>query len=264
MSTVNPGTQSGPPPAEPLAAVPLAPPAPAAPPQEAPELIVYSHSSFFYWWPVWAVGYLMAVLTYWGGVQVQIGDIPEWFHPSKNPGVIYTVVLFLVIVMTNITVRGLASVVVIISVLFLTVLFAYLDWWDRIFHWLSLLSIHMNLGFYLLFSTLIFLFWASTFFIFDRLTYWRVKPGQVTQEFVIGGGQRAYDTHGMVVEKFHEDFFRHWILGLGAGDMRISTTGARREELLLPNVILVDRKVKAVQKLIAIEPSQLNATSPTT
>lgn len=33
-------------------------------PKPMSELKVYSHSSLVYWWPVWAVGYLMAILTY--------------------------------------------------------------------------------------------------------------------------------------------------------------------------------------------------------
>src|SRR5262249_45886248 len=53
------------------------------------ELIVYSHSSLLYWWPVWAVGYLVALLTYLNGRQHQIGDIPVWFHPDSNLGVLY-------------------------------------------------------------------------------------------------------------------------------------------------------------------------------
>jgi hypothetical protein len=29
------------------------------------EVVVISHSPLFYWWPVWAVGFLMAGLSYW-------------------------------------------------------------------------------------------------------------------------------------------------------------------------------------------------------
>lgn len=41
------------------------PPPNAAPPatQERNEIKVVSHSNLFYWWPVWAVGFLMAILT---------------------------------------------------------------------------------------------------------------------------------------------------------------------------------------------------------
>ena len=35
-------------------------------PDERPtEVVIISHSPLFYWWPVWVVGFLMAVLTWW-------------------------------------------------------------------------------------------------------------------------------------------------------------------------------------------------------
>src|SRR4051812_26475712 len=37
------------------------------------QLILISHSSLFYWWPVWAFGYLMALLTLLHAQQVDIG-----------------------------------------------------------------------------------------------------------------------------------------------------------------------------------------------
>jgi hypothetical protein len=39
----------------------------AVEPVEVPrvrEVRVYSHSPLFYWWPVWAVGYILALVTY--------------------------------------------------------------------------------------------------------------------------------------------------------------------------------------------------------
>src|SRR6516165_5773916 len=31
------------------------------------EIVIISHSPIFYWWPVWFVGFLMAILTYFDG-----------------------------------------------------------------------------------------------------------------------------------------------------------------------------------------------------
>jgi|SRR5579872_3313606 len=48
------------------------------------EIRVYGHSNLFYWWPVWAVGFLMAILTYMDGhvlavvpqgTQVETGQV---------------------------------------------------------------------------------------------------------------------------------------------------------------------------------------------
>jgi hypothetical protein len=73
---------------------------------------------------------------------------------------------------------------------------------------------------------------------------------------VIGSGDKSYDTTGMVVEQIQQDLFRHWILGFGSGDIRISTAGARREELFLPNVLRVNPKVLQMQKLVAMKPDE--------
>src|SRR4051812_46172317 len=48
------------------AALPPAPPPPPPPPRlvERNEVTIVGHSSLIYWWPVWAVGFLMAFLTW--------------------------------------------------------------------------------------------------------------------------------------------------------------------------------------------------------
>ena len=76
---------------------------------------IYSHSPLLYWWPVWVAGYLMALLTYIGGVTVEIGPYQELFHPSRSMGAIYTFIFFLVILITNVTLRGTNSVIAILS-----------------------------------------------------------------------------------------------------------------------------------------------------
>ena len=117
------------------------------------ELIVISHSSLFYWWPVWAVGFLMAAITWFGGERMStvpagtkpvtgqdvagfdgkrdILVLPKDGHltkdrngnpaepklrmtANKNLGVLFCIVLLLVVAITNIPLRGLWSVIVII------------------------------------------------------------------------------------------------------------------------------------------------------
>jgi hypothetical protein len=260
--------------------------------ENLPELKIYSHSNLLYWWPVWVLGYVMALLTALQGQSYSIstkneGEQPAvvkdkegaikpegkqapnvkpegetyLIHPSKNLGVIYTVTFVLVLLFTNVSLRGMASVVIIITAMFVTVLFAWLDWWDPILRVLPILGMHMTLGFYVVFSTVLFVVWALAFFVFDRLQYWRIRPGQMTFERVIGGGELSYDTRGMTFEKRVSDFFRNILLGLGSGDLRIKTTGARSEEIYVQNVIFVDHKVQAIQRLIAVKPDSLLETA---
>jgi len=225
-----------------------------SPPSQAEELRIYRHSSLFYWWPVWFTGFILALVTRLGGVHVAIGDTTVWMHPSKNLGVFYGLVLFLVILITNVTVRGLASVIVILTALLITVVLAWLGWWETIFGWIPHLAAYMNLGFYLFFSTLLFATWAMTIFVWDRMSYWSIRAGQLTHNFVVGAAEKSYDTRGMLFEKLQDDFFRHRILGLGSGDIRIITTGARREEIIINNVLFVESHLRAMQELVASTP----------
>jgi hypothetical protein len=228
---------------------------------DQPEVIIYSHSPLLYWWPVWVVGYIMAFLTYTQGQQAQLETATALIHPSANLGIFFFVTLFLVILITNITMRGLASALVIVSIVLVTVVLAYYGWWAPVLAWLGNLIIYLNLGAYFWFSTLIFLVWVSTVFVFDRMSCFRIKPGQVTHEYVIGASAKSYDTDNMVVEKYRDDFFRHWLLGLGAGDLKIHPYGANREVIHIPNVLFVGRKVHALQRMIATEPSAFGHVS---
>ena len=229
--------------------------------QELPELKIYSHSPIFYWWPVWVSGYILAILSSLHGeaFRVDSNDV-EWILASANPGVAFIAILLLVIIFTNVKLRGIYSVTTVLVMAFLSVLFAWLGWWDTILSTIPHLSVHMNVGFYLVFSSALLVVWLFSFFVFDRLTYWRIRPGQMTEERIVGAGERSYDTRGMLFEKHGEDLFRHVVLGLGAGDLRISTTGARKEELYIPNVLFADRKVRAIQKLISVKPDDIIET----
>ena len=225
------------------------------------ELRIYSHSNLYYWWPVWVVGYLLALLTYLQGKAVEIGGIPERFHPSGSVGVAFLVTLFLVILMTNVSARGAASAVAVLTIILVTVLLAWFGWWTVILDMVGRLRVHLNLGAYLTFSTLMFVVWAATVFIFDRASYWLIKPGQITQEFVFGAGSKSYDTTNMVLEKFQGDLFRNWIIGLGTGDLRIHTMGANRDTVEIPNVLFVTRKVALIQEMIAIKPDAFGSVT---
>jgi len=257
-----------PPQALPAAAPPQQPaPVPAAAPAPAhsvsPEaltqpttLYLYSHSNFFYWWPVWVLGYAFALLTWFNGNRVAIGGVEVLMHPGKSLGVIYSLTIFLVILITNLRLRGMASVVTILTVAFVTLLLAYTDMWGPLVAWLEGVAIFMNMGFYVFFSTLIFGVWVFSVFIYDRMSYYKVTPGQLIHETVIGGGDRSWDARGMVCEKEQADLFRHYVLGLGSGDLIITTSGAKSETLHIPNVLFVGHKIQQIQRLIAMQPDE--------
>ena len=47
------------------------------------------------------------------------------------------------------------------------------------------------------------------------------------------------------------------MLGLGAGDITLTTSGARSEEVQMPNVLFVDGKLATVQHLIGVQPEHI-------
>lgn len=311
--------------ATPAAAAPLAPaPSPAAPvsakatataPIAAPrrksswfgwltgahhsgdQLIVYHHSSLFYWWPVWLLGFVFAGWTYFADRHLAIvpagtvaaekrevainetgtreardvlilpqgaklvtqrdreGNV-EIFQPTiyvvpyRTLGTIYVITLLIVIAITNVSVRGLWSILVILTILMLTILLGVLGWWEHIFRGLGQLSIYINLGGYFLISLVLFVLWIVNFAFFDRQTYMIFTPGQVRVRLEIGGGETVFDTTGMVVQRQRNDLFRHWVLGFGSGDLIIRPQ--KLDYVLdLPNVLFVSGVVRQINEMIA-------------
>jgi hypothetical protein len=251
---------------------------------ETREVRIYSHSTLFYWWPVWACGYIMAFWTWWDGHRLAIvppgttitreGDSfvlhtkgklssdepleqalnnPDGFHQrvaqNSRIGVIFVVILLMVILITSVPLRGLWSVVVVITIVLTAIILALADLWDRIFESLGHLHIHANLAYYLFISTGMLLMWLISVFFFDRQTYMIFTPSQLRVCTEIGSGETAYDTTGMTIEKHRYDLFRHWILGLGSGDLTIRTSGAQAHTFEMHNVLNVGSKLQQIENM---------------
>lgn len=223
-------------------------------PNSAPlqELKIYSHSTLLYWWPAWAFGYAAALLN---AGQEKFLATTEGSRPSSSVGLTFVAILLLLIVFTNVRLRGINSVVAILATAFLTVLLAWFGWWDDVARMIPYLWVHMNTGFYLVFSTGLLIIWLLMFFVFDRMTLWRIRPGQMTVEHVIGGGAESFDTNGLRFERLGSDFFRA-VIGFGAGDLKATTTASGGVTIDIHNVVVVKRKVHAIEKLIAVKPER--------
>jgi hypothetical protein len=264
-----------------MASTPTAQPTP--PPVARPEpreIVIYSHSSLFYWWPVWAVGFLMVLLTAADGHRILLvpsgskvhqeggsyrleppqgktlqSDDGEPVQPhlhmatSKSLGVLFASVLLLIIFISNVPLRGLWSLTIVLLVVLLVVIFALAGWWGRIVENFNLIDIRINLGGYLYISLILFIIWALTVFVFDHRTYVVVTPGQVRLCLAVGAGETVYDTTGMTFEKHQNDLFRHWIVGLGSGDLIIHRSNTN-QEIDMPNVLFIGAKVKEIEQLI--------------
>ncbi len=296
-------------------------------PMAKKEVPVYSHSSLFYWWPVWAFGLIAGVLSMFSGYYLVVfpgreGEAEgkrKWLvikkeippleneitlkkddvetregilltekaskadkhlapYDSKNEvtkkesmekppevrlhiakgkglGVAWAMVLLIVIFITNVPLRGMWSVMVITTIIFLTVLFWALDWWDAIFNAIRLLDIRINAGAYFFISLVLMGMWLFAFLFFDRQIYIIFQPGQMKVCLEIGAGEKTYDTMGMTIERQRSDLFRHWVLGLGSGDLIVRTSGADSHEFQLHNVLFLGRKLSLIEDMQRTKPN---------
>jgi hypothetical protein len=250
------------------------------------EVRIYAHSHLFYWWPVWVTAFVLALWTYIDGHRMAI--LPPNTTITKNSdsgtytldphgrtsrllaeadkqqaadrvrlrvaensrlGAIFVVVLLMVILITNVPLRGLWSVVVIVTIALTAIILALANLWDDIFNALGNLHIHINLAGYLFIALGLLAMWLVSVFFFDRQTYMVFTPGQLKVCLEIGGGETAYDTMGMTIQKERSDLFRHLILGLGSGDLIVNTAGAQAHHFEMHNVLNISSKLKQIEEM---------------
>jgi hypothetical protein len=254
------------------------------------EVVIISHSPLFYWWPVWAVGFLMAGLSYWQGDQVAFvppgtvaergarveghdgprdvliapagralpaADNPEELEQprlrmasSNNPGIIWALTLLAVIVITHVKLRGVWSVVAIVLIGSAAVVLAVLKLWDPILHSLGFIDIHMNAFGYLSISLFLCVLWLIMFFVFDPLSYIIFTRGRLRVRKTVGEGEKVFDMRGMVFKRHRDDMFRHWLLGFGTADLTVFTSGANAQQIEMPNVLGIGRKLASINTML--------------
>ena len=168
----------------------------------------------------------------------------SWMGPS------YVILLCLVIIITNVPLRGLWSLVAVILIVTGSLFISLFNWWDNIFNALYGLHIFINMAGYLVVATVVFGGWALATFVFDNRSYIIFMPGQIRVCEQIGGREKVYDTVGMTVEKHRDDWFRHIFLGFGTGDLTVRTAGADRHEIIMPNVALIGFKIGPIEQLL--------------
>jgi hypothetical protein len=254
------------------------------------EVVIISHSQFFYWWPVWAVGFVMAVVTWFNGEQVAFvppgtmaarGKQVEGIEgprdvliapagqplpaaagsdelkqprmrmtPSNNPGIIWMLTLCVVIVITHVQIRGLGSVVAMLLLVLATILLAILGLWDSILWTFEVIDIHMTAFSYLFISLFLLVLWLLSLLVFDRMVYMIFTRGQLRVRLAIGSGETVFDTRGMVVQRHRDALFRHWLLGFGSGDLTVNTSGTNPRQFELPNVLFIGYKVARINTML--------------
>ena len=112
-------------------------------------LHVYQHSNFFYWWIIWAYGFVCALLTYFNGRTVNLfADKQLYVHSSAWVGISFVALLLVVIFFTNYRVKGANSFIMVLGIGLVAFAMHYLGAWEIVFRSFPALLIFMNLAFY--------------------------------------------------------------------------------------------------------------------
>jgi hypothetical protein len=173
---------------------------------------------------------------------------------NKGLGVFFITIMLVVIVITNVPLRGLWSFFVLVTIILLAIILSLAGWWEPILDALFRLHVQINAAGYLVFSIALLIIWLIVFLLFDPQIYMIFTPGQLRVREEIGGGESAYDTAGMIIQKQRNDLFRHWVLGLGSGDLLVTTSGATAHHFNLPNVLFVGHKVRQIEDMLREKP----------
>ncbi len=232
----------------PPAPAPQPPPHAAPRPQDEPrEITIVSHSNLYYWWPVWAFGFLMAVITYFqgyvmavfpakdvsaavhadvtikthtqsdkgehineatltdqvvvyapqkedkafAGVPVKENNEVEKPHlrvsPNQYVGVVFVFILLMTIFITNVPLRGMWSLLVIVVAVALVVIFLLLHWMETLLSYLYMLDVRINMAGYMTISVFLLIIWLVALLIFDKQ---RVHHGHAGPALGVRGDRR--------------------------------------------------------------------------
>lgn len=229
----------------------------------ATEVRIYQHSPILYWWVVWAYGYVCALLTYSQGVALNFseGAKPILVHPSPWVGISFTLVLLFVILSSSVKARGISSIML-LGLLVLTVIATYFVMsMPGLFANPPSILVHMNLAFYMLVSTVLFVVWFFVVNVFDRLTYWRFRNSQIERVQLFGSALgRAPESHSVMharLTRYSDDIMADKILGmgfLGLGtsdiDVRIAIFGGGNEQFRIEHVWRAKGPMRQIQAMM--------------
>jgi hypothetical protein len=82
------------------------------------------------------------------------------------------------------------------------------------------------------------------------MVYMVFTRGQLRVRLAIGSGETVFDTRGMVVQRHRDALLKHWVLGLGSGDLTVNTSGTNPRQFELPNVLWIGYKVARINTML--------------
>lgn len=207
-------------------------------------VIVRSHSPILYWWPVWFLAGLFWLLQ------------ATLFSENENAiaimGLTFVSALLFVIFSTTVRLRGANSVIFILVIVIIAILLAMANLSAAISAFIGGLNIRMSDEFYFVIFAAVLGLSIVMFAVFDRIKYWKVVPGQITESVMWGARENVLGGSNSRCHYKSDDFLRHRVLGLFlVGDLEI-TNGTDRVEV--HNVFMAKAKSKRINELIVMRP----------
>ncbi len=226
------------------------------------EVRVYPHSPILYWWIVWAYGFFCAVITWAQGETFTIGGgKPLLIHPSPWVGISFTMLLLFVALATTVKARGIGAILLILLLAGAAVGTQFVMSIDGLFKTPPAILVHMNLAFYMMVSSALFVVWFVIIFIVDRMSFWRFRGAQIerVQRFasILGRAPESYSVMHVRLTRFSDDILAHKILGLGIIglgtsdiDGKIAIFGGGNEHFRIEHVWRASRALRQIQAMM--------------
>src|SRR5262245_7550928 len=237
-------------------------PARGTPTTSGPRAIrIYEYPDMVYWWPIWLTSLAGTFLTYLFGENFPIGDKSLKIYTNPWLGIVFLAIMFGVLIFTQLRARGIYAIIMILALAVVGLLVHMAVGWVFIWDLLTLVKVHMNMAFYVMVFAISFVIWFYVTFIHSRLTYGIVNPGEIGWRSPLTGAFETFKPLNFQVLKRSDDVIVHKILGLGflalgTGDIdvKFDTPGGGSQHHTFRNVLRPDKKVTAMQALIAAEP----------
>lgn len=220
-------------------------------------LTIVSHSQLFYYWPLWLVSLVFAGITAIYGKNIQIpstdgSPLSTTIKIISTPslGLSYMIILLIVILFTSVNIRGVWAAFVAAMFVIVGLVFSLMGWWRPILKAIGNINFYLNMHFYLWTGIVLFALWTLVTFFYDRRHYIVLRSAQFTVIEEVGEGEKNFDTMGLVLDKQRDNFFQHWLLGFGSGDLKITTAGGTQRIIDFPNVLFVNHKLQKAHEIL--------------
>jgi len=226
------------------------------------EVRVYPHSPILYWWVVWAYGFFCALLTWAQGETFTIGaGKPLLIHPHAWVGVSFTILLLFTVLATTVKARGIGAILLILLLAAAAAGTQFIMSIEGLFKTPPAILVHMNLAFYMMVSSALFVVWFVIIYIVDRLSFWRFRGAQIerVQRFasILGRAPESYSVMHVRLTRYSDDILSHKILGLGLIglgtsdiDGKIAIFGGGNEHFRIEHVWRTSRILRQIQAMM--------------